>query len=178
MASSTPEAAQARTEAPKETPNLPLAPLPMPVADTATTEAVHDWLTRFAACVRAVDYAAARPFWHPGIIIFGTHQELVRGLDAWTETQWDNVWPRTEDFAFDLGNTAVLASPGGGMAVAITPWTSTGFHPDGTRFDRPGRATLTLARQPDGRWIGVHSHMSLQQGVPQQSHGNRPVKAR
>ncbi len=156
---------------------MPVAPLAMPMADTAVVAAIHDWLTRFAACVREVDYAAARPFWHPNIIIFGTHQELVRGLTAWTDTQWDNVWPRTEDFAFDIGNTEVLASPDGAMAVAITPWTSTGFHPDGTRFDRPGRATITLARQPDRSWIGVHSHMSLERGVPQQSHGNRPVKA-
>ena len=150
----------------------------MPMADAETTQAIHTWLDRFAACVRDVDYAAARPFWHPDIIIFGTHQELVHGLAKWTETQWDNVWPRTEGFAFDLTNTAILLSADGSMATVITPWTSTGFHPIGTRFDRPGRATITLARQPDGRWLGVHSHMSLQRGVPQTSHGNRPVKAR
>ena len=150
----------------------------MPLADTSTTATIKDWLSRFAACVREVDYDAARQFWHPDIIIFGTHQELVHGLTAWTQTQWDNVWPRTDDFAFDLENTVVLASPDGAMAVAITPWTSTGFHTDGTRFDRPGRATITMVRQPDGRWVGVHSHMSLERGVPQQSHGNRPVKAR
>ena len=162
----------------KEELPLPRPPLALPVADASVTATIHDWLSRFAACVREVDYAAARPFWHPDIIIFGTHQELVRGLIAWTNTQWDNVWPRTEDFAFDLGNTAVLASPDGAMAVVITPWTSTGFHSDGTRFARPGRATLTLAQQPDGSWIGVHSHMSLERSVPQQSHGNRPIKAR
>jgi hypothetical protein len=33
-----------------------------------------------------------------------------------------------------------------------------------------------LARQPDGRWLGVHSHMSLARGVPQDSHGKRAVK--
>ena len=32
--------------------------------------------------------------------------------------------------------------------------------------------------QPDGRWLGVHSHMSLARGVPQDSHGRRAVKAR
>lgn len=157
---------------------MSVAPLAMPLANATVTEAIHDWLSCFAICVREVDYAAARPFWHPDIIIFGTHQELVRGLTGWTETQWDNVWPRTEDFAFDLGKTAVLGSPDGAMAVAITPWTSTGFHVDGTRFERPGRATIALARQPDGRWVGVHSHMSLERGVPQQSYGNRPIKAR
>ena len=114
---------------------------------------VRDWLDRFAVCVRKVDCAAARPFWHPDIVIFGTYQELVKSLPAWTELQWDNVWPRTAEFRFDLKNTIVLASsPDGAMAVAIAPWTSTGFHVDGMPFDRPGRATIVLARQHDGRW--------------------------
>src|SRR5665213_2299948 len=68
-------------------------PLPLPVADVIKIASVHDWLSRFAECVRAVDYAAARPFWHSDIVVFGTYRELVRGLTAWTETQWDNVWP-------------------------------------------------------------------------------------
>jgi len=152
--------------------------LPIPEADSVTAAEVREWLDRFAACVREVDYAAARPFWHPDIVIFGTYQELVKSLSAWTERQWDNVWPRTAEFRFDLANAMVMASPDGAMAVAIAPWTSTGFHEDGTSFDRPGRATIVLARQPDGRWLGVHSHMSLARGVPQDSYGKRAVKAR
>ncbi|MDE2516907.1 MAG: nuclear transport factor 2 family protein [Rhodospirillales bacterium] len=150
---------------------------PIRHADPATRATIQDWLERFAACVRAVDYAAARPFWHPDIVAFGTYQELIRGLTAWVETQWDNVWPRTADFAF-APEPAILLSEDGGTATVIAPWNSSGFHPDGSRFDRPGRATLVLARQEDGRWLGVHSHMSLQRGVPQASFGARPVKAR
>ncbi|MFX7902692.1 hypothetical protein ABTK34_19700, partial [Acinetobacter baumannii] len=71
---------------------------PLPIADPTTTQSIFDWLERFAACVRAVDYAAARPFWHPDIISFGTYQELIHGRTRWTEMQWDNVWPRTADF--------------------------------------------------------------------------------
>ena len=152
--------------------------LPLPEADAATSAAIKDWLARFAACVREVDYAAAYPFWHDAIVIFGTYQELVKSRQTWTETQWDNVWPRTSDFAFDLANNVVQASPDGQMAVAITPWMSTGYHKDGASFPRPGRATIVLAKQPDGRWVGVHSHMSLGKGVPQDSHGKRAVKAR
>jgi ketosteroid isomerase-like protein len=152
--------------------------LALPEAGAALTAEIRDWLDRFAARVREVDYAGAYPFWHDDIVIFGTFQELVRSRQAWTDTQWDNVWPRTADFAFDLPNTLVLASPDGAMAVAVTPWTSTGFHQDGSRFDRPGRATIILQKQPDGRWVGVHSHMSLGKGVPQDSHGQRPIKAR
>jgi ketosteroid isomerase-like protein len=62
------------------------------------------------------------------------------------------------------------------MATVIAPWTSTGYHQDGTAFDRPGRATMVFSKGPDG-WLCTHSHMSLNRGVPQQSHGNRPVKA-
>ena len=152
--------------------------LPLPEADAATTATIKDWLARFAACVREVDYKSAYPLWHDAIVIFGTYQELVKSRQTWTDTQWDNVWPRTSDFAFDLDNTYVQASPDRQMAVAITPWMSTGYHPDGKSFPRPGRATIVLAKQPDGRWVGVHSHMSLGKGVPQDSHGKRAVKAR
>jgi hypothetical protein len=69
--------------------------LPLPEANTEISAEVREWLDRFAVCVREVDYAAARPFWHPDIVIFGTYQELVKSLSAWTERQWDNVWPRT-----------------------------------------------------------------------------------
>lgn len=152
--------------------------LPIPEADPAIKAEVRDWLERFAACVREVDFRSAYPFWHDDIVIFGTYQELVRSRQAWTDTQWSNVWPRTSDFAFDIPNTEILASPDGRMAVAVTPWTSTGYHPDGREFPRPGRATIVLQKQPDGRWLGVHSHMSLGRGVPQDSHGARPIKAR
>jgi hypothetical protein len=62
--------------------------LPLPEADSATAAEVREWLDRFAICVREVDYAAARSFWHPDIVIFGTYQELVKSLSAWTERQW------------------------------------------------------------------------------------------
>ena len=77
---------------------------------------------------------------------------------------------------FVLEQTVVLASADGTMATVIAPWTSTGYHPDGSPFPRPGRATMTFSKTTDG-WLCVHSHMSLNRGVPQQSHASRPVKA-
>lgn len=149
----------------------------LPIADARIRAEILDWLEVFAGHVRAVDYASARPMWHPDLLAFGTFNDVIQGLETAIATQWDNVWPRTADFAFDLAGTHVLASADGSMAVAVTPWTSTGFHPDGSRFDRPGRATMTYAKH-DGAWRCVHSHMSLNRGVPQASHANRPVKAR
>lgn len=149
----------------------------LPIADARIRAEILEWLEVFAGHVRAVDYASARPMWHPDLLAFGTFNDVIQGLETAIATQWDNVWPRTADFAFDLAGTHVLASADGTMAVAVTPWTSTGFHPDGSRFDRPGRATMTYAKH-DGAWRCVHSHMSLNRGVPQASHANRPVKAR
>jgi ketosteroid isomerase-like protein len=149
----------------------------LPDADPATAAFFRSWLEQFSAYVRDVDYAAARPLWHPEVVIFGTHQDLLQGIETYIATQWDNVWPRTADFRFNLNQTRVLASDDGSLAIVIAPWTSTGFDRDGSRFDRPGRASMVFHRA-EGRWLCVHSHMSLNRGVPQESFGDRPVKAR
>ncbi len=150
--------------------------MPLPEADPTLSTSLFDWLERFAAHVRAVDFAAGRPMWDPDVVVFGTHQDLVQGREAAIASQWRNVWPRTADFRFDLDRTRVLAGSGGGLVVVIAPWTSTGFAPDGTPFPRPGRATLVFQRNGN-EWLVVHSHMSLHRGVPQESFANRPIKA-
>ncbi len=147
----------------------------LPKADAATHAYFLAWLDRFAGYVREVDYRSARPLFHPDILAFGTHRDVIPGIESWIATQWDNVWPRTADFRFDPAAAHVLASAD--MAVVIAPWTSTGFSTDGAAFDRPGRATMVFTKATDD-WICVHSHMSLNRGVPQTSHANRPVKAR
>lgn len=149
----------------------------LPEADAATRDVFLRWLETFSGFVRDVDYASAKPLFHENILAFGTHQNVLPSLEAWVNTQWDNVWPKTDDFRFDLAATHVLAARDGSLAVVVAPWTSTGFHPDGSRFDRPGRATIVFEKSGDG-WLGVHSHLSLNRGVPQTSHGDRPVKAR
>jgi ketosteroid isomerase-like protein len=144
----------------------------LPVASSETRAGVLAWLDRFAGYVRAIDYKSAAPMFHPDMSAFGTYQDHLPNLESWFQTQWKNVWPRTSDFRFDFEATKVLASADGGMAVAISPWTSTGYHRDGSTFARPGRATMIFHRDGGG-WICTHSHMSLNRGVPQDSHANR-----
>ena len=146
-------------------------------ADAATRAVLITWLDTFSGYVRDVDYASARPLFHADIIAFGTHRNVISGIDEWITTQWDNVWPKTSDFRFDLDAARILASREGDMATVVAPWRSTGYHRDGTAFDRPGRATMSF-QKIDGRWICAHSHMSLNRGVPQESFGERPVKSR
>jgi len=119
----------------------------LPYADAAVRAAVLRWLEVFEGYVREVDYASAAPMFDPNVLAFGTHRDVIPDLAAWIRTQWNNVWPHTADFRFDLAGTSVLASAAGDMAVAVTPWTSTGFHREGARFDRPGRATMVFQRE-------------------------------
>jgi ketosteroid isomerase-like protein len=148
----------------------------LPTANPEITKFFHQWLETFSSYVREVDYASARPLFHPDVLAFGTHNDVIPGVEQWIKTQWDNVWPKTSDFRFTLEQTEVLASPDGMMAIVIAPWTSTGYHEDGKPFPRPGRATMVFSKYSDG-WLCTHSHMSLNRGVPQTSHANRPVKA-
>ena len=151
---------------------------PLPVANTEITQFFREWLETFAGYVREVDYASARPLFHPDVLAFGTHNDVISGVDTWVTTQWDHVWPKTADFRFVAEQTAVLASADGRMATVIAPWTSTGFDPDGKPFPRPGRATMVFSRNANS-WLCVHSHMSLNRNVPGRAEfsANRPVKA-
>jgi ketosteroid isomerase-like protein len=150
---------------------------PLPIADAETRRLFHAWLETFSGYVREVDYASAKPLFHPDVLAFGTHRDVIPGLKAWQETQWDNVWPKTSDFRFDTDAAHVLVSADNSMAVVVVPWTSTGYTEDGSTFERPGRASMVF-NKANGTWLCTHSHMSLNRGVPQQSFANRPVKAK
>jgi ketosteroid isomerase-like protein len=123
-----------------------------------TQSDVEKWFRALERCVRAVDYASARPLFAPDVVAFGTRAEVVTGLDNLQENQWSGVWPFIKDFTFNLSQLRWEWSGHGGWAV--TTWTSTGFRADGTPFFRPGRATVAFARR-GGRLVAVHTHFSL-----------------
>src|SRR5215475_3744589 len=96
----------------------------LPEADAATRDYFVGWLDQFAGFVREVDYASARPLFHPDVLAFGTHRDVISGLATWQSTQWDNVWPKTSDFRFDTQAARVLVSAEATMATVVVPWTS------------------------------------------------------
>src|ERR1700750_2504427 len=97
--------------------------VPLPTANTDITRFFREWLEMFAGHVREVDYASARPLFHPEVLAFGTHRDVIPGLDAWIATQWDNVWPKTTGFRFDTSAAQILVSRDNSMACVIVPWT-------------------------------------------------------
>ncbi|MEZ5219571.1 MAG: nuclear transport factor 2 family protein [Ilumatobacteraceae bacterium] len=143
-----------------------------PATDPASASAL-EWLADWGAEVLAVRLDEAKARFDADVSAFGTYSDVLHGLDELHARQWSRVWPTIEDFAFDLAATEVLVSPDGVQAVLVAPWTSTGIAEDGSRFDRPGRATIVVRRTAtDAAWFGVHTHFSLARGVPQQSFGS------
>lgn len=132
------------------------------------------WVAGWGAEVAAADIRTARERFDPALVAFGTHADIVVGRDEVEANQWARIWPAIEDFAFEVDRLVVTLSPDARLAVAVVPWTSTGIGADGTRFARPGRATIVLERStPSGPWLGTHTHFSLARDVPQETHGER-----
>lgn len=138
---------------------------------------VRSWVAAWGDEVAAADVASGRRRFAEDLVAFGTHADVVRGRDEVEAQQWRRIWGAIEDFAFLVDRLDVVLSPDRLQAVAVVPWTSTGIAADGTRFPRPGRATVVLQRtEVDDPWVGVHTHFSLERGVPQETHGQRPVQ--
>lgn len=133
-------------------------------------QAIRDWFQTLERSVRQIDYPTMRRHFAPDVLSFGTRADVVSGLDALVANQWSGVWPNIRDFTIDFAQLHWSVS--GELAWGIAPWHSTGFHPDGAPFSRPGRATVIFeCRQ--GQWLATHTHFSLFPGTPQTSHGPR-----
>lgn|SRR5574342_273496 len=135
--------------------------MPTPVENALT------WLREFETACRGRNFEAGRRLFATDAVAFGTWATAVHGLDNIEREQWRNVWPRIRGFAFEpdpevraVGDTAWIAAG----------WGSEATGPDGRGFSRPGRATFILSRR-DGRWLCVHSHVSLQPTQSESAHG-------
>jgi ketosteroid isomerase-like protein len=132
------------------------------------TEAL-EWLRAFEAACRGRDFAAGRRLFAPDAVAFGTYATVVHGLDNIEREQWRQIWPRIRQFHFEERPTAHGAGDAAWVAAA---WSSEATAPDGTPFTRRGRATFNLARR-EGRWLAVHSHVSLLPSQSESAHGRR-----
>jgi ketosteroid isomerase-like protein len=148
----------------------------LPVAEE-DRRSVADWYARWSGHVAEVDFKPVRAMFAEDTIAFGTKVEVVTSQVQLEAEQWRSVWPSIEDFRFDTSTLEVVTSPDQLMAMGALIFRSTGLHADGKKFERNGRATVTLMRLSVGApWTCTHSHISLKPGTPGISHGKRPEK--
>ncbi|MBT5413817.1 MAG: hypothetical protein HOH66_10160 [Rhodospirillaceae bacterium] len=143
--------------------------------DTATDrdrESLTAWLEGFSKEIQTLDYTSARARFVQDVTTFSTHKDIVSNLDEFEHDQWRHVWHTSTGFHWDTAKMRFGTSADRLMAWVAVPCASTGYHEDGTEFDRPGRGSLVLTRKSvDAPWQGVHVHVSLRHGVPAKSHG-------
>ena len=143
-------------------------------APAEDVEAIREWFATWHTHVDAVNFVASRPLFDEDVIGFGTFMDTVTGLENLEQRQWRSIWPTIEDFRFNLDSLKVGVSRDGCLAFAVVTWDSTGFHEDDSTYPRPGRATVLFGREARGEpWKGLHTHISLNPGTPQKSHGSR-----
>ena len=148
----------------------------MSAVDPDDVAGVTAWFETLATHVREVDFVGARPIFAPDMIAFGTFTDFMTGRDVAEQQQWRNVWPHIDNFRWRPDIKAIV-SPDRLQAVGMGVFDSTGYRPDGTPYDRPGRATVVLVRSGlDAPWLAQHTHLSLFRDVPTRSFKTKPEK--
>lgn len=133
---------------------------------------IRRWFKRLSEHVQAIDYEGARPIFAEDMIAFGTFTDFMFERDTAEQQQWRNVWGTIRNFQWRLDQVQGIVSADRLTAIGMGIFDSDGFNPDGTRFDRRGRATVTFARAKIGDpWVATHTHMSLFRGTPDRSYG-------
>jgi ketosteroid isomerase-like protein len=145
----------------------------LPVLDE-DRRSIAEWFQRWGELVANVDFKRVRELFAEDAVAFGSKVEMVTSRDALEAEQWRVVWPTMADYRYDLSTLEIMISRDRLMATAAAIFHSTGFHKDGSPFDRPGRVTAALMRESIGApWYATHTHVSLKPGTPTPSHGNR-----
>ena len=135
-----------------------------------TEQSIREWFHIMERCFRNLDYATAQKLVAEDVLAFSTRTNVMSGIDALVTQQWMVNWPNLHDFTFNFDQLHWGAS--GDLAWAIITWHSTGFHPDGTPFPRPGRTTVIFERR-NATWLAIHTHYALAPGTPPTTHGAR-----
>jgi ketosteroid isomerase-like protein len=124
------------------------------------------WLKEFESCVRDINYDKALNMFFPDACCFGSLIESVNSLESLFKQQWSQIWPNIKDFSFDFDRLQYKTDDQGKLACLMLPWTSLGFHKDGSSFKRPGRATILLLKNSaTGQWRAQHTHFSIKPGI-------------
>ena len=142
--------------------------------DTNNTDhiSIGLWFKVWEKQVQNKDFEAAKKLFENDVVSFGTWMNVVEGLDKLYSDQWKNIWPTINNFKFVSNTLFIQISPDRLLANSILVWNSTGYKKNGNSFKRNGRATVVLKRSNlDNSWKGIHTHFSLNRGIPQESFG-------
>jgi ketosteroid isomerase-like protein len=133
---------------------------------------IKSWFDIWQIHIQNKDYVSAQKLFKDDVVSFGTWMDVVEGLDKLCLGQRKNIWPTITDFKFLTNSLFIQISPDRLFSNSILVWSSLGYQKGGDSFNRSGRATVVLKKlNLDDSWKGIHTHFSLNRGVPQKSYG-------
>ena len=133
---------------------------------------INLWFELWENYVVNKDFESAKNLFGNDVVSFGTWMNVVEGLEKLCANQWKSVWPTINNFKFLIDTLYIQISPDRLLANSIVIWDSTGCKKNGNSFKRDGRATVTLKRNNiNDAWKCIHTHFSLNRGIPQKSYG-------
>ena len=134
---------------------------------------IQFWYLEWEKYVQNKNYSSAMELFENNVVSFGTWMDIVQGLEKLCNHQWKNVWPTITNFEFLTDTLFIQISSDSLFANTILVWNSVGYTEQGNSFERTGRATVVLKKlNKNSNWKGIHTHFSLNRGVPQKSFGN------
>lgn len=125
---------------------------------------VFDWLDTWQSLINSGDFESARALFSADVVSFGTVTGFMRGLCELEERQWRQVWHKIRDFRFEKDAAIVFADERSPLVTVACLWHSHG-RTRSAWYERRGRVTLVLL-QKDGALQCVHSHFSMEPGIP------------
>jgi len=133
---------------------------------------IKSWFKEWESFVINKNFDSARKLFDKDVVSFGTWMDVVQGLNNLEKKQWKSIWPNISNFCFLTDTLFIQFSPDKLLANCVLIWDSIGYNPDGVKFKRPGRATVTLQRTSFKKsWKAIHTHLSLNRTVPQKTYG-------
>jgi ketosteroid isomerase-like protein len=125
------------------------------VSEAAVREAVDRLVAAFGEG-RLDDYFAS---FHPDCsFVFHTTPERLPSVEA-----YQRLWRRwVEDDGFEVVSCTTSGTEirSWGDVAVVTHDVATRIRTRGGEEDLAERETIVMARQPDGRWLGIHEHLS------------------
>jgi ketosteroid isomerase-like protein len=133
---------------------------------------IKSWFDIWEIYVQNKEYESAKNLFQEDVVSFGTWMDVVQGIEKLCSGQWKNIWPTITDFKFLTNTLFIQISPDRLFSNSILVWDSLGYQKGGKSYKRSGRASVVLKRLSlDDSWKGIHTHFSLNRGVPQKSYG-------
>jgi ketosteroid isomerase-like protein len=132
---------------------------------------IKSWFDIWEIYVQNREYESAKNLFQEDVVSFGTWMDVVQGIEKLCSGQWKNIWPTITDFKFLTNTLFIQISPDRLFSNSILVWDSLGYQKGGKSYKRSGRASVVLKRLSlDDSWKGIHTHFSLNRGVPQKSY--------